>query len=96
MGKRLKDMRDFREELLANPKVRAAYEELAPEYELARAIIRARVRSGLTQAQLAERMHTSQSFIARLESGRTVPNLRTLKRIGEATGTRVKVDFVAA
>lgn len=74
MGQKLKDMRNFREELLADPKVRAAYEELAPEYELARAIIRARVRSGLTQTQLAERMHTSRSFIAGLESGRTTPN----------------------
>jgi ribosome-binding protein aMBF1 (putative translation factor) len=89
-------MKELREQLLANPKVRVAYEELAPEYELARVIICARVRSGLTQAQLAERMRTSQSFIARLESGRTVPNLKTLKRVGEATGTRVKVDLVAA
>lgn len=91
-----RSLRDFRKELLADPAVRAAYDELAPEYEVARAIIRARSRSGLTQAQLAERMHTSQSYVARLESGRTLPNLKTLQRVGEATGTRIKVDLVAA
>lgn len=93
MAKRLSE---FREKLLAKPGVRAAYEELAPEYELARTIIRARARSGLTQAQLAERMGTSQSYIARLESGQQRPNFRTLERVGRATGTRLKVDLVAA
>ena len=93
MAKRLKDLK---EELLTDPEVRAAYERLVPEYEVARAIIRARAHAGLSQAQLAERMGTSQPYIARLESGRTLPNLRTLQRVGEATGTRLRVDLVAA
>ncbi len=93
MAKRLKDLK---EELLADPEVRAAYERLAPVYEVARAIIRARAHAGLSQAQLAERMGTSQPYIARLESGRALPNLRTLQKIGEATGTRLRVDLVAA
>ena len=41
-------------------------------------------------------MGTSQSYVARLESGRMLPNLRTLQRVGEATGTRLKVELVAA
>ena len=41
--------------------------------------------------ELAERMHTTQSTIARLESGRTMPSMRTLARYAEATGTRAVV-----
>ena len=51
-----------------------AYDHLAPEYALARAVIEARVTAGLTQEQLAQRMDTTQSVIARLESGRTKPS----------------------
>ncbi len=58
---------------MKNKKYRKAHEELAPEYELARAVIDARVTAGLTQEQLAQRMDTTQSVIARLESGRTHP-----------------------
>ena len=53
--------------LLANPKVKAEYDALAPEFEIAAELLRARLRAGLSQAELAERMGTSQSTIARLE-----------------------------
>jgi ribosome-binding protein aMBF1 (putative translation factor) len=77
----------LREDLLADPRVRQAYEEQAPEYAIARAVIAARAHAGLSQAELAQRMATSQPFVARLESGRTLPSLRTLLRVAEATGT---------
>ena len=70
-----------------------AYEELAPEFELARAVIDARASAGLTQEQLARRMDTTQSVIARLESGRTRPSTRTLERLAAATDTRLKITF---
>jgi predicted transcriptional regulator len=82
-----KTLRQLREELLAKPGVKAAYEEQAPEYAIARAVIAARVGAGLSQAQLAERMHTSQPFVARLEGGRTLPSIRTLLKVAEATDT---------
>ena len=82
-----KTLKQLREELLATPAVRAAYEEHASEYAIARAIIAARAHAGLSQAELAARMQTSQPFVARLESGRTLPSMRTLLRIAEATGT---------
>ena len=47
-----------------NPEYRAAYEELGPEFDLARVLIEARIGAKLTQAQLAERMETTQSVIA--------------------------------
>jgi transcriptional regulator with XRE-family HTH domain len=47
----------------------------------------------LTQEQLAERMHTTQSVIARLEGGHVRPSTRTLERFAQATGTRLKISF---
>ena len=60
---------------------------------LARALIEARTKAGLTQAQLAERMHTTQSVIARLEGGQVQPSTRTLGCFAKATGTRLKISL---
>jgi ribosome-binding protein aMBF1 (putative translation factor) len=82
--------------LLANPKVKAEYDALAPEFEIAAELLRARLRAGLSQAELAERMGTSQSAIARLESGQTLPSTKTLLRYAEATGSKFHVRLSAA
>jgi transcriptional regulator with XRE-family HTH domain len=57
------------------------------------AVAKARVRAGLSQAELARRMKTTQSTIARLESGRVHPSTRTLTRLAQATGHRLKISF---
>jgi ribosome-binding protein aMBF1 (putative translation factor) len=82
--------------LLANPKVKAEYDALAPEFEIAAELLRARLRAGLSQAELAARMRTSQSTIARLESGQTLPSTKTLLRYAEATGSKFHVRLSAA
>lgn len=92
----VKKLSQLRAELLADAKVRLAYYEQAPEYAVARAIIAARKAAGITQEQLAERMNTSQSYIARLESGRSLPSMRTFLRVAEATNTHPRFDLVAA
>lgn len=84
----------IKDEWMKNPSFRAEYERLKPEYELALALIKARIKAGLTQAQLAERMGTTQSVIARIESGEATPNLKTLERYAEAVGKRVQVKLV--
>ena len=89
------DFEDMKARLLADPQTRAEYEALAPEFEVARELIAARTRAGLSQAELAERMGTSQSTVARLESGRTLPSLRTLERYAAATGSRAVVKLIA-
>ena len=81
---------------MKDPAYRKEYAELDEEFALASSMIAARARAGLTQEQLAQRMNTTQSTIARLESGRTVPSGRTLQRIAEATGSRLKVVFETA
>ena len=78
---------------MKNNEYRKAFEDLAPEFALARAVIDARVTAGLTQEQLAQRMDTTQSVIARLESGRTRPSTQTLERLAAATGTRLRITF---
>lgn len=88
-----KSLKALKAELLAKEGVRKAYDELTPEYAIARAIITARAHSGLTQAQLAERMKTSQSYIARLESGNVLPTMKTFLRVAEATGTQVRFEL---
>jgi ribosome-binding protein aMBF1 (putative translation factor) len=82
--------------LLANPKVKADYYALAPEFEIAAELLRARLRAGLSQTELAARMGTSQSAVARLESGDTLPSTKTLLRYAQATGSKVRVKLSAA
>ena len=90
----MSDLNRLKKRWLKSPEVRSAYEELAPEFEVARALIAARTEAGLTQAQVAERMGTTQSVIARLEGGRTLPSLKTLYRYADATGTRPEIHLV--
>ncbi len=76
-----------------NPVFRAAYEALEEEFALASQIIGARAYANISQAELAERMGTSQSAIARLESGRSKPSTSTLEKLAAATGTKLRVHF---
>lgn len=76
-----------------DPEYEKAYDALEEEFTLAAAMIEARARAGLTQQQLAERMHTTQAVIARLESGRVKPSTRTLERLATATGLRLRISF---
>lgn len=84
---------ELHEKWSREPDYRAAYDRLGPEFELSRSLIEARTRAKLTQAELAERMQTTQSVIARLESGRSRPSTRTLEKIARATGTRLRISF---
>jgi transcriptional regulator with XRE-family HTH domain len=87
------DIKELHKKWMENPDYRKAYEELDEEFSLASALIEARSKAGLTQEELAEKMQTSQSAIARMESGRAIPSARTLARFAKATGTRLRVSF---
>ncbi len=79
---------------------KAAYDELETEYALLRALLLARRRAGLTQAQVAEKMGTRSPAVTRLETGlsgnRHSPTLATLKKYAEAVGCRLDVRVVPA
>ena len=78
---------------MKEPSFKAGYDALQEEFTIASVLIAARVRAKLSQQQLAERMGTSQSTIARLEGGGTKPSFTTLERIAKATGTRVRISL---
>ena len=86
-------LRNLHQKWSEDPAYKKVYDELEEEFALAAAIAEARGRAGLTQEQVAERMHTTQSNIARLEAGRTTPSTRTLERFAQAVGARLKISF---
>lgn len=72
---------------------RREYDAMEEEFTVMAAIAKARRRAGLSQAELARRMKTTQSTVARLESGRSQPSTRTLVRFAKATGHRLRISF---
>jgi ribosome-binding protein aMBF1 (putative translation factor) len=86
-------LKDLKARLLKDPEVRKHYDALEEEFALMAEVAKARARAGLSQAELAKRMKTTQSTIARLESGRGLPSTRTLGRFAKATGHKLKISF---
>lgn len=85
----MKTLKTIRQELLADDDARAVYEALDGEFAVAHELIAARLRAGLSQGQVAERMGTTQSVVARIESGARPPSMRTVQRFAQAVGGRV-------
>ena len=92
MNKRLLASEAFAE-WRKDPKYVEAYENLAEEFALAEALIKARSDAHMTQEEVAKAMGTTQAAIARLEGGRSMPSTRTLQRFANATGTKLRVLF---
>jgi ribosome-binding protein aMBF1 (putative translation factor) len=84
---------ELHQKWLENSKYQEAFNAMEAEFNLAQALIETRTRIGLTQEALAQRMKTTQSVIARMESGKSLPSASTLKKFAEATGTRLKISF---
>lgn len=87
-------MRELKKKWMQNPTFQKEYEALEPEFALARTLIEARTNAGLTQEEVAERMGTTQSVVARLEGGGSLPSIKTIRRYAEATGTRPEIRLV--
>ena len=94
MKMKVHDYDEMLKEELKNPEFRKEYDALEEEFEVAKQVIDLRLKKGLTQKELAEKVNTSQSCIARLESG-TYQNmsLSFLRRVGEALGVQPHVKF---
>lgn len=84
---------EMHKQWLEEPKYKEAYDALEEEFVLAEAVMDVRNRAGLTQEELARRMGTTQPVVARLESGRSRPSMRTLERLAQATGSRLLISF---
>ena len=88
--------KQLRAKALGRTEVRTEFDELADEYLLLDEFLKARSEQGLTQAQVAEKIGTTQSAVARMESGRGKhsPSFATLARYAEALGCRLEVRLV--
>lgn len=84
---------DQKKDLLKNPKFRKALKETELEYQIARAIIEARIHKGLTQSDLADKLKTRQSVISRVENAKTTPSLSFLKRLASALDATLQIRF---
>lgn len=89
----LRNWKQARAELMADPAVSAEYEALRPQYEVISQIIEARTDLGITQAELARRSGTQQSNISRLEGGDYNPSLDFLSRVARGLGMELHIEL---
>ncbi|KAA6205152.1 MAG: XRE family transcriptional regulator [Candidatus Tokpelaia sp.] len=82
---------ELKKKHLQDAEVRRGYDEAAAEFALADELLKARAKAKLSQEELARRMGTSQASIARIESGRLLPNLSTVYRYAAAVGAKIKI-----
>ena len=89
-------LKQFKRRALARPEVRAAYDATAEEFAFLDEVLKARAESGLTQAEVARRVGTTQSAIARLESAEAKhsPSIATLQKYAKALGYKLELRFV--
>jgi predicted transcriptional regulator len=85
---------DLKKKLMENPEFRQEYEQADSEFQLVEELVRARTKANLSQADLARKIGTTQSAIARLEGGGVSPSIATLRRYAEATGARLQINLV--
>ncbi|MDP3010898.1 MAG: helix-turn-helix transcriptional regulator [Methylococcales bacterium] len=90
---------EMKAKMLDNPAIRAEYERIEREQmPMLDAILSARKEAGLTQAQVAERMGTKATAVARLEaalvSGKHSPSIATLRKYANALGKQLDVRFL--
>ncbi len=82
---------DIHSRWMKDPEYRREYEKLQPEFEIARAIIDARIKRKISQQELAKRAGTGQAVISRLETASAKPSLSLLQRVAEALGQKLEI-----
>lgn len=89
----MKSWRILKKELLRNKKVAEEYKRLRPRYQLISQLMEARIRKGITQKELAKRIGTKQSAIARVESGNANPSIDFLERLLKGLGSELVIQI---
>ena len=95
MSKKVKfiPLSKVKSDLFKNPSFRREYEELEPEFQIARQIIGMRIKKKISQEELAEKAGTGQAVISRLEGMNARPSISLLKKIADALQTPIKVTI---
>ena len=89
--------KQLRAQALGRAEVKAEFDKLADEFELLDQFLKARTAQGLTQAQVAEKIGSTQSAVARMESGRGnhSPSLATLSKYADALDCKLELRLVS-
>jgi predicted transcriptional regulator len=90
----MRSVEAWKRKQMKDPAFKAASDALDEEFALVGELLKARARAKLTQAQVAKRMGTSQSAVARLESGRA-PSMASLRKYAKATGSKIEIRLKA-
>lgn len=89
----MNDFETIKKELLLDPAVAQEYKNHQTEFDIARTLIRARLEAHMTQAEVAQKMRTSQSHVARMESGDHFPSLQSLQKYVQAVNKRISFEI---
>ena len=84
---------EYKQKKLQDPEFKKEYDALESEFDIIQAMIDARKQSGLTQKELAERTGINQADISKLENGTANPSIRTLRRLADGMGMKMKLVF---
>ena len=87
------DYETFRKKLLSDPEVLKEYEAHRAEFEVAMALIKARLAAKMTQLDVAIRMRTSQAQVARLESGQHFPSMSSIHKYAQAVNRKINLSI---
>lgn len=88
------DFEDFKREAFAkDPELKKAYDDLEVEYSIITQVIQKRLEKKMSQKQLAEKIGTKQSAIARLEGGNTNPSVAFLEKVSKALGSKLQISI---
>ncbi len=87
------DFNDSLKEALKDPEWKKGYDALEVEFSIIEQVIRKRLEKGLSQKQLAEKVGTKQSAIARLEGGTTNPSVAFLEKVSKALGGKLQISI---
>ncbi len=85
--------KEYKANAMKDEEFRREYEALAPQYELIKGMIAARLEQNMTQAELAERAGTKQGNISRFESGNYNPSLEFLQKLAGALGKNLEITL---
>lgn len=93
MEEKMQEWEEVKKELLKNPEVKKEYDRLGPRYKIISDLIGLRIKKGFTQEQLAKKIGTKQSAIARVESGDENLTIDSVQKISEALGAKMKISI---
>lgn len=88
-----KQFKDTLKELMSNKEFKKEYDALEPEFQIIKAMMKARNEKGITQKELSSITGITQADISKLENGTANPSIKTLQRLANALGKNLIIQF---